>query len=181
MYIEDGVGSGRKAEVTEDHLLRTLACTLAYNHYINHEFHTAYSIVFNVTPNTDNARIFYLKNLDDSDLDLTSMEFYSDSTQALQICTNCVGTPGGGSNITPVNRMAGTADTASVLAQCGNLTGLTGGNMVDRVFTTGMNGSIKRTWESGIIIPKNTVLTLSTLYADVEIWITLSILFHNND
>lgn len=179
MILEDGEGSGKKAGVTDDHLLKTVSYSFPYDQYVNRKYYNSYSLVFHVTPSIDDAKILYIKNQAIDDLDFTAIEFYSDSTQAIEISLNQIGTPVGGTPITPINRFGGAPATPSVDCQYGsNITGLSGGGTIDRIFCTGNNNGIKRIWESGIIVPQTLTLVISAIHQDIDVWLTLSMYFN---
>lgn len=182
MILEDGTGTGKKAGITNTNLLRVLSYNLEFEHYANHTLNSAYSVVFNQTPD-DNGTFLYLKNTDDDDLSVSAITIYCDTTGIVEVRLGQTGTPVNGTDLTPTNRTSGTADTAECDCESGNnITGLSGGNLIDRIFCLGTYGSKKYAWRSGLLLPKNTTLTLNTQEnSPVEIWGTLSIYFHDHD
>lgn len=178
--IDDGTGSGRKASVTSDHLLQTLSQTFVFDHYVNHVNRKAYSCVIEQTPAGAGYSFFYIKNNDDSDLIITSFTVYTPSVETINVYLNSSGTAVG-TDYTPINRYSGSANTASVTCIVGNnVTGLTNGNLVDKIIVLGSSvGMIKHNWVSDLIIPKNTTLSLTATTGSIKINATLSFYFHS--
>lgn len=179
MYIDDGTGSGRKAAVTTDHFLQTLAQTFPYEHYINHVQRRAYSIVVDITPAGAGYCFFYLKNNDVDDVVLNTISLQSASQESIEITLNDSGTPVGGTSYTPVNCTSGSANIASVTAQYGtNLTGLVKSNVVDKIYCTS-GFSQKYIWESDLILPKNTTVCMYAVSGSIRISFRLTSYFHS--
>lgn len=88
----------------------------------------------------------------------------------------------GGIDNVPINKTSGAANTADCICQVGNnITGLSGGSVVDRLVTVGpICGSQLYRWNAGLIIPKNTTLTMNVMDGTgARIFGTLGFYFHS--
>jgi len=91
------------------------------------------------------------------------------------------GTPVGGTSVTPVNRNAGSGNEADVTAQQGvDITGLSGGSVVAGAFVQGGANSMKVSIRSGLILPKNKVLTLYVVTGTAAVMVGVSANFHSH-
>lgn len=179
MRIEDGTGRGYEAKVDDDNLLYTFGHNVSFEHHVNHIEHDSYSAVFDVTPSGAGNVFFYLKNTSDDDLIITSIKLFTDSTEDIEVCLSGTGTPVSGTDLTPVNRTSGTANTADCDCQTGtDITGISGSNLVDRIVLSNVNKTEKYTWGSALVILKNTTVTLQVAVGNVNIKGTLSFYFH---
>jgi len=180
MRIEDGTGRGYEAKVNDENFLYTLAHTLSFEHHVNRIEHGSYSAVIDITPDGPGNVFFYLKNTSDADLVVTSFKLFTDSTEDIEICLCGIGTPTGGTDLTPINRTSGTANTADCECLTGiNIIGVSGTNIVDYIVMSNVNKTEKYIWNSGLVILKNTIFTLQVVIGNVNIKGTLSFYFHD--
>ena len=163
MHIEDGTGGGYKAQVTPENKFRVYGVAESEQLHFNEDKGQMYSVLVDVvtTGAGGDDCFLYLHNNNDEDLVLTSFKVYVTSSADIYINLGDSGTPVGGTDVTPVNRNAGSGNSADCICQSGSsITGLNGGLEVDRIAFAGVpNQSIKYGWDSHIILPKNTVVT----------------------
>ena len=181
MIIEDG--TGKKAAVSNKNLLKALTFNFEYEHYANHTAKKFYSVVFDQSPD-DNATFLYIQNESDDDLVIGAAKLYCDTTGVIELVINSTGTPANTTTNSPVNRNGGSASSADCKCYTGdNITGLSGGSIVDRLYCLGSHiGTTKFIWRSGLILVKNSVLTMNIQQnSGVEIFGTLSMYFHSED
>ena len=181
MMIDDGTGSGRRAKVTTENLLAILGIILPIEHHVNHEERRAYNCVVEQTPGGAGYYFFYLKNTADDDLIVTSIQLYTPSVETINFVLLPIGTAVGTAYV-PINKYCGSANTADADCVVGNnITGLTGGNIVDRLVINGSTiGMINIDWISNFIVPKNTAIAFSAVAGSIKINMTLSIFFHGS-
>lgn len=180
MTIDDGTGSGYKAAVNSSHFLQVLSQNFSFDHYVNHVLRKAYSCVIEQTPSGANKCFFYIKNTSDDDLIITSLTAYTPSLESISVYLHQIGTAVG-TTYTPINRYSGSAATADSVCLVGNdITGLTGGSLVEKVIVLGSSiGSKKFNWVSDFILPKNTSLSLCAVTGSIKINATLAMYYHS--
>ena len=136
---------------------------------------TSYSLLISQTPTAAGDCFCYIKNNDIRDMVLSSVKLYAASDETVSFKLNDTGTPVGGSAATPISRKAGSGTLADVDCETGNdITGLSGGDIVDSLFIKGAESSKRYAWLSGIIVPKNHILTMWVTTGAVAIKATLS-------
>jgi len=179
MTIDDGTGTGHRAKVNDENFLETLSISSPVEHHVNHVERRAYNCVIEQTPGGAGYYFFYLKNTGDDDLIITSIQLYTPSVEAINFVLLPIGTAVGTTYV-PINKYCGSANTADAECVVGNnITGLTGGNTVDRlVINGGTVGMINIDWISNFIVPKNTSIAFSAVTGSIKINMTLSIFFH---
>lgn len=179
MIIEDGSGLGYRAKVTPERAINAVATVFDFTHHSNHTHQESYSVVLDQTPSSASSVFYYLQNLSDTDLNVVSLTLYTTTEEGVIVTLNKSGTPSGGSGYQPANRYAGAPNVADCLSQIGNnITGLSGGDVVDVVFFNGTAPMLKHRWQSSLILKKNTTLTLSAVNGSVRIRGTLAMDFH---
>lgn len=100
--------------------------------------------------------------------------------ETIQIKVKDIGTPAGTTVNTPVNRNAGSGKVADVDCYDGvDITGLSGGSVIEQFEFDGNTGSTKFRYSSCIIIPKNHVLTLYAVTGAIALKVSLSLMFHD--
>ena len=179
MIIEDGHGTGSKVKVGEEGCLNAKAVTVPMQQHINEQDGESYSVIIDKTPTGAGDCFFYIKNNSDKDMFVTSGKISAATDETVRIKLKDVGTPVGGTANVPVNRNAGSGKKADVTCQDGvDITGLSGGEIVEQVDVDGAVGSVKYPWASGLIIPKNQTLTMYAVTGAIALKSTLSIAFH---
>lgn len=180
MMIEDGTGSGSRVKITDENCMCCKAITIPFQQHVNEENEESFSIIVSKTPTAAGDCFLYLKNTSSDDLVITKAKLYAAADEFIQLKVGDTGTTVGGAANTPVNRNAGSGTTADCTCQDGvDITGLTGGSVVDDVFVDGATSMVEIGWESRIIIPKNSVASFYAVTGGIAIKMTVSILFHS--
>lgn len=178
--IEDGTGSGTRVKITDENCMCCKAVTIPFQQHVNEEHAETYSIVVSKTPTAAGDCFLYLKNLSTDDLCISKAKLYAAADEFIQMKIGDTGTTAGGAANTPVNRNAGSGTTADCTCEDGvNITGLSGGSVVDDVFVDGATSMVEIVWDSRIIIPKNSVASFYAVTGGIAIKMTVSILFHS--
>lgn len=179
MIIEDGHGSGVKAKVSEGGCLFTRAVNVHFLQHINETDQEAYTAIIDKTPTGAGDCFFYIKNNSDMDMYISSMTAAAAADEVVRLYVNDTGTPAGTTANTLVNRHAGSGKLADATAYDGvDITGLSGGQMVEQFEIDGAVGSQKWRYSSAIIIPKNHVFSLYAVTGAIALTASLSIAFH---
>ena len=167
------------SDVNKEGYALTDTLTREYRLHANRSHKNSYSAIIDLTPTGAGDCFFYIKN-DDTDMDLivTSLKLYSASAEKVQVKLGDSGTVGGThAVVTPVSRNAGSGKTAIVTCESGvDITGLSGGSVVDVL--NGLNVPFTWEWKSGIILPKNSMLSLYAVTGAVALNATLGFYFH---
>jgi hypothetical protein len=180
MNLEDGKGTGYKAEVDNENNLHTLAIATTLQHHINHEHQELYSIVVSKTPTGAGDCFLYIKNNSDDDMLVCALSAYAATDESIQVKHGDTGTTSGGTANVPVNRNAGSGKTADCTCEDGvDITGLSGGSVVDEVAVDGATGTRKHIWRSDIILPKNATMSLYAVTGAIALKVTLTVAFHS--
>lgn len=175
--IEDGKGTGRKAEVDQDFRLRTFAVTHTGDQHVNVVGGKVWSVnVENLSPTAADDYILYIKNTGDVPLHISDIRL-SAETAATQIKVHGVSGPAaGGSDVTPVSRTIGSASLPTATIQSGvDITGLTDEGVLFYIQcdTVGKEEHLSTT--SKIRIPKGKAIALSVETATASITGTVSL------
>lgn len=174
MIIEDGTGKGNQAKVNDQNMLGVNSISTSLNQYANTHGHF-YSMTNIVTPDSTSSCFFYLKNKDDTALNIKRLTVHVASNEIIKCYVNDVGTPVGGNEYIPINRNIGSNQLCNVETRFGaSITGLTGGALFERLYIPADNNSHIHRWESSIIIPKNRIFTLYAQNGGIEINLTLT-------
>lgn len=180
MKIEDGHGTGSKVQVNTEGCLCTKAITIPFGQHINSEHQEAYSVIINKTPTAANDCFFYIKNNSDTNLYICSLTASAATDETIQMKVKDTGTPAGTTVNTPVNRNIGSGKVADVTCYDGvDITGLSGGSIIEQFEFDGNTGSKKFRYDSCIIIPKNHVLTLYAITGAIALKVSLSLMFND--
>ena len=181
LLIEDGKGTGKTAQVDSENRLSTLAVATTMEQHTNHKEGQAYTAMFSVTPTGAGDCFGYIKNESDTDMLITALMMRCASDEIIQLKLGDSGTPTGGTDITLVNRNAGSGFSATVDAQQGvDITGLSGGAVVAGAFIDGATNSLKVDIKSALIIPKNKVVTFYVVTGTAAVMVCCSIHFHGH-
>jgi hypothetical protein len=161
MKLTDGTGNSYAAKVDDGNRLHVVSLTKTSEHAANHDEGEAYSISFSSTPTGAGDCFFYIKNEDEKDMIIEGIGMYLPAAEYFDVVIGDSGTPVGGSDITPVNLNAGSGKTASGTFLSGNdITGLSGGSVVYRIYKVSGTGSEYNNFDQDIIIPKNATFSL---------------------
>lgn len=180
--IEDGKGTGKTAAVTSNNQLQTFSISLSIEHHINHAHGEAYNVLFEVTPGDSNYCFFYMKNGHEFDMVVEGMWIHNTASEYIDVKLLDLGTPSGGTDVTPANLNGGSSKTATGTFQQGaNITGLSGGVTNHRLWHLGSAGHSNHNFDQDIIIPKNGVLTLYAGTGTTSISGFLVFNYHNSE
>ena len=181
MILEDGHGSGQKAKVSEGGCLYTRAVNVQFLQHLNETQQEVYTALIEKTPTAAGDCFFYIMNNSDKDMYISSMTGAAATDETVRLYVNDTGDPLGTTENILVNRHAGSGKLADVTAYDGvDITGLSGGSMVEQFVIDGAIGSQKWRYNSAIIIPKNHVFALKAVTGGIALVISLSIAFHSN-
>ena len=158
--IDDGKGSGKSAEVDENNHLVVNSITQTIEHYINHVDGNAFNLLFAATPASTGDCFIYMKNTSDDDFSVEGIWLWLAADEYVDVKLDDTGTPVGGSAITPAN-LSGSGNTPTGTFQQGNnITGLSGGTTVDRIYHASSQESQSYNFDQDIILRKNGVFTM---------------------
>jgi hypothetical protein len=190
MLIEDGQGSGRTAGVNAKNRLKTVDISSSVEHNVNHEEGRSYNMIFQVNPTSSNPSLeteetcfAYIKNNSDIDLCFEGIDLRLAGTgeaEIIKIKGGDSGTPIGGTEVTPVNLNLGSGKQANgTFLKGSNITGLSGGTTLRRIYIGSSNTSETFNFEQDIIVPKNNVLTIYAVNGGAEVATILMFNFHD--
>jgi len=136
--IEDGTGAGYTTKVDSNNRLYVTAITQTAEHFSNTINGQAYHIVVEETATGTNDVIFYLQNTSvENNLIIEGFDYRVASAETLEVYRNPTGTTVGGTTVLPVNANTSSAKTLSATVESGSdITGLTNGQLIDRIFLT---------------------------------------------
>ena len=173
MLIEDGKGTGYKAEVDSGNRLKTYATSLAEEHHTNVAHGEAYTMdIDGIQPDAADYWVAIIKNTADDDLIITSITGWVSSFKNDQIYEAYIGGTftyaSNGTAVVPANLNAGSGKTATgsfyVNDGSGNITTVVAGSVAGRfIFGT---TPIKWVKSSGGISPKNQCFMLYSNLAE---------------
>ena len=179
MMIEDGHGTGYKVHITDEGCMCSKAVTIDFGQHVNVDFQEAYSAIISKTPTAAGDCFFYIVNNGDNDMYVRSITYSAATDETIQVIIKDTGTPAGTTANTLVNRNASSGKQADVTAYDGiEITGLSGGSVVDQIDVDGTVGSKKLRWDSAIVIPKNQTLTMCAVTGGIAVKAVLGIVFH---
>jgi len=181
MIIENGGSEGGyKAKVNKEGKLEVCSITKAFQLHTNWDKGQSFSMLIDKTPTAAGDCFAYLKNDSDDDLLISAMNLQAATDEVIEVKINDEGTPVGGTEVIPVNRNAGSGNAADGTYETGvDITGLSGGDIVEYIGLDGATGTKKHTWESFIIIPKGRTLTLYATTGGIAIKGSITGGFHN--
>ncbi len=165
LNLTDGKGSGNKASVNSDNMLRCASYEENYALFSNAYDKQAYAFVIETVTPTGAADYFcYMKNSSDKDMIVDKLEIYEATADAVDITVGMTGTPTGGTAETPANKNAGSSNTPDGTFQYGvNITVITGGSVVGRLRVPADSTTHEFTWDSGFVIPNGSTFVLSAV------------------
>ena len=180
MIIEDGHGTGNKVQVSKVGCMHTRSVNVHIERHINETEQEVYTAIIDKTPTAAGDCFFYIENNSDSNMYIGSMTGSAATDETVRLFINDSGTPVGTTENVLVNRHAGSGKVADVTAYDGvDITGLSGGKMVEQFTIDGAIGSQKWRYNSAIIIPKNHVFSLYAVTGGIALLISLGISFQN--
>lgn len=161
MIIEDGTGKGYQARINSENRLLVSSVSSTIEHHINHVVGRSFNLVFSATPSAGDC-FLYMKNEDkDRDVTIEGFWFKESADDYIDIMISQTGSPINGTAITPINLNTGSGYSAIGTFEYGNnITGLSGGNTVMKIFHANSNESIYRNFDQDIILGYNGVFAL---------------------
>ena len=179
VYIEDGLGTGRKAAVNDENRLLSNCTTESIEHHTNVHEGEAYNYQMSEIPSGSPATIVYIKNENDIDLVLEGMNVMNQETQMYELSLGDTGTPAGTITVTPANMNAGAGNVADGTFYTGsNMTGLTQGTVVERIWASSSSGTQALNFDMDIIVPKNQTFVVRTGITGSKTSITIPMYYH---
>lgn len=179
MKIQDSTGSGYGQKINEENQAHTYSASFPVQHHVNHDHGKAYNLLVSKTPTATGDCFVYIKNTDDDDLVITDMKFLAATDEIVQVKLSDIGTPVGGTDTTPANKNAGSAQVASGTFQTGvNITGLSGGITTDEFQIDGGTGTKYHRWLAGLIVPKNKTATFYAVTGGIALRGSISFYIH---
>lgn len=181
MLIEDGRGTGHKAQVTSEGFLSTESVGIPFAFHINHDHQEAYSIILEKTPVAAGDCFFYIKNNSEDDMIGVDITLAVDTNpEIIELWGGLVGTPIGGTVNTPINLNLGSAKKADVICYEGtDITGLLGGGKAFEFSIEPDKSSLVLKTDTYVIMPKNSVFCLFARNGGVNIHCMMTIVFHD--
>lgn len=167
MELKDGTGKGYSAKIDKEHRLHVLSTQEPLQHYISHNDQKAFQVSANVAIDTTEQTLLLIKNTSDTkDLVITYMRSESVGAAAANVLAYYNIKVGGdyssgGDVATPTNMYVGAAVAAEGDFYTGGTAIVMSGTPVeiDRSFEA--NSAIKYSKEGSLIVPKNSVLSIS--------------------
>ena len=192
MLIEDGTGSGKTAAVSDENRLKTTSIISSTEHHINHSDGLSFNLIINQTPSysdpseaSGDVCFAYIKNTSEIDMCLEEVNIRLAGTaqsEVVKVRGKNTGTPTGGTNATPANLNLNSGKQASGTFLVGNeLTGLTSGTELDRIYLGSSNDISNFNFGQDIIVPKNNIITFWASTLDAEIYIGLMFNYHTTE
>lgn len=185
--IIDGTGRGYQARVTSGNRLSVSSIAVPFPLYVNTEPQQFYSIIVSITPTGAADCFLYIENTDpDECLFITSLSICCvTQAETITVKVDHTGTRNAAAAIIPVNRRIGSGNTAvGTFEQGVDLAGgaatLTAGAVIDQFYIPAGVVSLKRRWQSAIILNPHKSLTLWAGTGNAAILATLGIGYHED-
>lgn len=178
MLIEDGKGRGYKAAVGPENKLDVCAIVRSIDLHCNQAEGDTYSLLVAESPTTSGSCFCYFKNGAEKDLVISSVKIFCSVTETIDFILGDTGTAIGGSDCILVNRKAGCGNVADMVCKNGsNITGLSGGSVVESLVVKGGDSSRRYAWLSGLVVPKNHTFSLRAESGALCVKMTVSLHF----
>lgn len=177
--IKDGTGKGYLAQVNLDNRLMTTAISESIDSHINQTEGQSYSVIVAQTPTGAGDCFCYIKNLSTNlKIFITSVKLYTAADETIQVKLKDTGATAGGTPYIPVNRNSGSTNLADVTVEVGNdITGLSGGLVVDQFFVKGSTSSVQIDWDSGLLLGINQSISFYAVTGGIAVKMTVSMYF----
>jgi hypothetical protein len=174
--IKDGTGAGFLAEVTAQNRLSVTAVTETENKDINERTGGSYLLYIDITPTGALDNCLYMKNTSADNMFINWYRVWSGTNaDAIDIYRNMVGTPAGTTIVTPVNMNFGSNDSATGDFYEGvDITGLSGGNLLDRLRLSGDGKDVVDGYPGDIIVPRGSNISFQAVTGTFPLEITIS-------
>jgi len=176
--ILDGKGRGYVAGVNEENRLMGEVVSSSVEHHANHHEGMAYNMLFDTTPTGAGDCFLYIKNTSATDMIIEGLWLMVGSAEQILIKLGDIGTPSGGSAVTPGNLNAGTNNAAEGTFQAGNdITGLSRGVTVEKIWAASTKSEMFN-FEQDIVVPENGVFTLYAVTGGIDVNGTVVLNYH---
>lgn len=178
MIIRDGRGRGHLMGVNSDQQAESASTTETLYAYINRVKQQAYMCYLDITPAGAGNTFGYFKNTSAKNLIVVEMRIWTSAAEAIDIYFNRVGTPTGGTTITPVNTNLGPREVAEGTFLKGvNIGGLSSGAFFDRLRFPGDDEDHKAFWPGQIIMPTGANFILQALNGAISTEVSISFFY----
>ena len=182
MKIEGGTGNGYLAKVSKENKLEVSSVTASVEHHTNHKHGTAFNMLFSATPTGAGDCFLYVKNTSEEDMCIEGFTLHLVASEYIEFKLGDSGTATGGSTVTPANLNSSSGNIATGTFENGNdITGLSGGTTVDRIYHATSAGSTSYNFEQDIILPKNGVFTMYCETGTTAINGVINFNYHSGD
>ena len=183
MIIEDGHGTGYKAQVSNEGCLCTKSIAIPFAFHVNHEHQEAYSIIVEKTPTAAGDCFFYIKNNSESDMIGVDITLAVDiNPEVIELWGGVQGTPTGTTVNTPINLNLASGKKADVTCYDGvDITGLVGGGKAFEFRMEPDKSSVVYKTDTYVIMPKNATFALFAKNGGINIHCMMTIVFHDFD
>ena len=101
--LEDGKGTGYKAEIDSDNRLYVNAVSQSVEHFTNYNKGTSFNLISETTPATADDYYLYIKNTGTTPIVIEGFSYRVESDQQIKIYKNLTGTSSSFTTLTPVN------------------------------------------------------------------------------
>lgn len=174
------------AKVDDEGHIHTTAVAVTSGQHTNQVEAESYAVPFAVNPDGAGDVIFYLKNLDDVDIVIEYLDYTSSAAEEIYFKIAETGTAVATSGVTlvPANVNAGSGNTANVtcLGNTGDgavdITALSGGREIDRIWITALADNKRFEFPSGTILTKGQAFSIYCVGGDTLIRGTVHFHFH---
>lgn len=177
--ILDGTGTGKRAKVNSLNQLETSSVTQSAERFANLEYGKAWHVVIEQTATGGNDNIFYFENTGSTNLIIEGFTYRVASAESVLIyLNNTVSTLAGGTTATPVANNTGSANAPDATIEAGNnITGVTVGDLVDRVYMTSTE-STGYNFDQDMIISPGGNFMIQAVTGSVQV--SMTIIFHED-
>ncbi len=181
MFIENGgADGGYKLKINSEGQAEVRCITSELEFHANYHEQQAYSAQFIYTPTGAGNCFGYIKNNSNDDMIISALMMYAASDESFSIKLGDTGATSGGTTVTPVNRNAGSGNLADVTCEGGvDITGLSGGSVVAGRFIKGGETSAKVEIKSGLVVPKNKIISFYVQSGAIAIRLGVEMYFHD--
>lgn len=180
--IVDGTGKGYGLKIDSDNRARVRSTVVPIDQHVNMLDGQSYACVVSVTPAGAGNCFFYLKNLAEQECHVTNLRLRAvGAVEGIQLKLKDSGTAAGGSTVTPINKNTAVSYSADCTCEYGtNITGLSGGSVVDILYVTADAETAKFDWVSDLLISRNSIISCYAINGSVPLIMTMNIYFHNH-
>lgn len=180
--IVDGTGKGYALKIDSDNRARVRSTVVPIDQHVNMLDGQSYACVVSVTPAGAGNCFFYLKNTSEQEMHVNNLRLHATgAAEGIQIKLKDSGTAAGGSTVTPVNKNTAVNYTATCTCEYGtNITGLSGGSIVDILYVAADAETAKFDWMSDLLVARNDLISCYAITGSIPLVMTMNIYFHNH-